>query len=268
MTHIGQRFGLSHVSWNGVSCDENGVFVGGVPLLERLRCTIGPGQWRPRPVSDLNRDLGKRYGLPVAFDAKIGGLSAIARALSRDDLIHAQVATLHLQIPDPPPLTKSMQTIDETIGLARRLRASNLLKADWDPAKHPRWPARSPGGVGGEFAPSNSATGDVAPANSTARVTPVQLAIPLPLEEAIPFPSEIVPLPPAIPNISPRDVPRNPYPDRPECAEEWAEAERYCAGLISKKLLGKDHYRGMGKFFYQCVMGQVSERCGGNGTGA
>jgi hypothetical protein len=79
------------------------------------------------------------------------------------------------------------------------------------------------------------------------------------------LPSEIAP---ALPAISPRAVPKNPYPDRPECAAEWAAAERYCTDLIKKKLLGGDGYRGMGKFFYQCVMGQVSERCGGNALGA
>jgi hypothetical protein len=267
LNQIGQRFGLSDKLGSGVFCGENGLFVGEVPLLElTVSKKNGPAQWQPRSMSDVNRDLTKRYGLPIECDAKIGGLTAIARALERGDLLCAQITTVHLRIPDPPPLTKSTRAADETIDLARRLQASRLLKADWDPAKHPRWPAGSPGSVGGEFAPNGGATGGAA--NSSAQVVPAQLAIPLPLEEAIPFPSEIVPLPPAIPNINPRDVPRNPYPDRPECAEEWAEATRYCKELLDKKLLGADGYRGMGKFLYQCIMGLVSERCGGNSTGA
>jgi hypothetical protein len=232
----------------------------------------GPGEsarWRPRTVTDLNRDLSKCYGLPIEFDQKVDGLGAIARALGRGDLIHAQIATLHLEIPDPPPLTKSAQTLDEIIDLARQLRGSGLLKADWDPAKHPRWPARSPDGIGGEFAPAGIASGNSEGGEPNPSTTPAQLTIPAPFElpGGIPFPSEIVP-PPVIPNISPRDLPRNPYPDRPECEEEWAEAIAFCKGLLERNQLGRGDYRGSGKTLYQCIMGQVSAACGGNSTGA
>src|ERR1700730_3706716 len=97
MTQLGRRFGLSDMPGCGVSCGENGLFVGEVPLLEQTRGTNDLGQWQPRPMSDLNRDLGKRYGLPVEFDARITSLTTVARALSRGDLFHAQIATLHLQ---------------------------------------------------------------------------------------------------------------------------------------------------------------------------
>jgi hypothetical protein len=115
---------------SGVSCAKDGAFVGDVPLLERLRDPSGPVQWQPRRMADLNRDLGKRYGLPVEFNAKLAGLAAIARALDRGDLFHAQIATLHLQIPDPPVLTKKTQSMSEIADLARQLRSSGLLKAD------------------------------------------------------------------------------------------------------------------------------------------
>jgi len=192
--------------------------------------------------------------LPVEFNRKSSGLQAISKALDRGDLIHARIATLHLEIPDPPQLGKSAQTAEEIIDLARQLRASGLLKADWDPAKHPRWPSGSPGGVGGEFAPAGA-------------TLPAQLTIPAPLElpGGIPFPSEIVP-PPVIPDIYPREL-RNPYPDRAGCDEEWADAIKYCDDLRRKGLLRTDKYRGMGGY-YQCVMGNVSERCGGFSTGA
>lgn len=110
----------------------------------------GQDQWQPRPVSDLNRELSQCYGLPVDFARKIGGLAAVARALSRGDFAHAQIATLHLEIPEPHVLTKSVPTASEIIDLARRLHASGLLKEDWDPAKHPRWPGGSSGGKGRE----------------------------------------------------------------------------------------------------------------------
>lgn len=262
----------------GITCGENGLFVGPVPLLKRLD-GAGPGgrdQWQPRPVSDLNRDLSKCYDLPVEFDRKIDAIRAVARALDRGDIIHAQIATLHLEIPDPPKVSNIARTAVEIIGLARQLRASGLLKADWDPAKHPRWPAGSPGGVGGEFAPASAASNGSGAGDPTASggtvtapstlVIPAQITIPAPFDLPIPpFPSEILP-PPAIPDIYPREL-RNPYPERAGCDEEWADAIKYCDNLRKKGLLKTDDYRGMGDY-YQCVMGNVSERCGGFSTGA
>jgi hypothetical protein len=99
MTQIGQRFSLSNKRADGVFCSGDGLFVGDVALLKYLD---GAGRWQPRPVGDLNHDLTERYGLPIAFDGRIDALSGIARALNRGDVIHAQIATLHLRIPDPP----------------------------------------------------------------------------------------------------------------------------------------------------------------------
>jgi hypothetical protein len=151
LTQLGRRFGLSTELGSGVWCGENGVFVGSVPLLEQSNSQSGLDHWQPRPVSELNRDLSECYDLPIEFIPKIGGLTAASRALNRGDLLHAQIATMHLQIPDPPSLTKSSQNAEEIIDLVRQLLASGLLKADWDPAKHPRWPAGSPSGIGGEL---------------------------------------------------------------------------------------------------------------------
>jgi hypothetical protein len=264
LTQLGRRFGLSSELGSGVCCGEDGVFVGSVPLLERSRNQSEADQWQPRPVPDLNRDLSERYGLPIEFTPKIGGLAAVSRALNRGDLLHAQIATLHLQIPDPPPLMKSPQNAEETIDLARQLQASGLLKADWDPAKHPRWPAGSPGGIGGEFAPAGIASEDAAAGEARPPVIPAQITIPVPFElPGIQLPSEIVP-PLGIPNINPRSNLRNPYPDREGCDEEWAHALEYCHGLLDSKRMGKDGSRGFGNTFQQCVLGMVSERCGGS----
>lgn len=265
MNQIGRRFALSEEPRSGISCGENGVFVGAVPLLQRGGGPGGSGQWQPRLPSDLNRDLSVCYGLPVEFDRKIDGLGAVVRALGRGDLIHARIVTLHLQIPDPPPLTKAPRSPEEIIDLARRLRASGLLKADWDPAEHPRWPAGTPGGIGGEFAPAGAASDDSGVGVSNAPVIPAQITIPVPFElpGGIPFPSEIVP-PPAIPDIYPRSNLRNPFPDRPECEEEWAHALKFCSELIRSERMGTDGNRGFGRTFQQCVLGLVREDCGGS----
>ena len=244
MGYVGRHFTLSNERDYGVFCDENGLLVGGVPLFERTRSSGGPEQWRPRQVFDLNRDLSKRYGLPIDISSKMGSLAAIARALDRGDLVHALIAAPHLQLPDPPDLAKSAPAVPEVIDLARSLKASGLLKADWDPTKHPRWPAGSPGGIGGEFSPSGSANTDSPLVETNPKLLPVQLTIPAPFEiPEIPLPSEV--LPPAIlpPITSPLHIPRNPYPGRRRCVKEWAEATEYCLGLWTKGWLARGDYR-------------------------
>jgi hypothetical protein len=139
MSLIGRHFSLSVAQDGSISCSADGVFVGEVPLLERSSCRNDLQQWVPRHADDLNCDLSKRYRLPIDINAKVGGLIAIARALNRGDLLHAQIVALHLQFPDPPALTKTAENTREIVGLVRQLRASGLLKGDWDPLKHPRW---------------------------------------------------------------------------------------------------------------------------------
>jgi len=156
MAHVGRHFSLSTRLGSGVFCGEEGAFVGTVPLLERNRNASGLQEWQPRPLSELNRDLANYYGLPVEFNQKIGTLASVSRALNRGDLLHAQIATLHLQIPDAPARTKSPKSQTTIVYLAQQLRSSGLLKADWDPAKHPHWPAGTPGGIGGQFAPTGT----------------------------------------------------------------------------------------------------------------
>lgn len=255
---------------SGVCCNNQGLFIGETALLERADASDDRADWRPRPLADLNRDLARAYGLPVEFGAKIGGLATVARALGRGDLAYAQIATLLLQIPDPPSLTKSDPTSPESLDLARNLQASGLLNRDWDPAKHPRWPAHSPDGVGGRFAPRDGAAAAEASAPDASTIQ-AQVTLPLPFDipaiESNPLPSEIVP-PIVVPDTLPRSLPQNPYPSRPRCVREWAEAEDYCQRLKDRGVLGKGDYRGMGKTVGQCIMGRVSEACGGNSTSA
>jgi hypothetical protein len=260
LTFIGSRFALSEDRQSGIACCEDGIFVAGVPLLEKA-CARNAG-WFPRPISDLNREISDQYGVPIDLSAKLDSLRAIARALDTGDLIYARLLTLHLRIPDPP----QQKSVDELVVLAHRLRASGLLKVAWDPTKHPRWPAGAPGSVGGEFAPAG-AFGDSGVAEETPRATTAQITIPVPwaIPNLAPLPSEITPAP-LIPNIDPRHSLENPYPDRPECVEEWASAIKYCRDLIRQRLLGTDGHRGSGRTFQQCVLGRVSEACGGSST--
>lgn len=222
--------------------------------------------------------------MPVEVDSRMERLAGIGRALDRGDLVYAMMATLHLNFPDPPDPTKSASGYRGVVDLSRSLKASGLLKADWDPSKHPRWPAGSAGGIGGEFAPVGGAGGA---SNATelhldfdaAQVIPTRLdtpdgisftpanatTLPIPFEiPGIPLPSEIAPGPILPPNVNPLHIPRNPYPGRPKCVQEWAQATSDCLDLWADGLLGTDDYRGMGNTVAECIMGRVSEDCGGN----
>ncbi len=274
MALIGRHFGLSEARGGSISCSADGVFVGEVPLLERSCCRNDFQQWQPRLTDDLNHDLSKHYRLPVDIAAKVGGLIAIARALNRGDLFHAQIVALHLQFPDPPALKKTAENAREIVELALQLRASGLLKGDWDPLKHPRWPAGSPGSIGGEFAPRGAVADDSVIEDQNALVVPAELTLPVPFDwvvprgAPVPWPSEITPTPLAPPNTNPITIPRNPYPGRPKCVAEWAEATEYCIDLWTSGQMGKDYNRGLGRTVSECIMGRVSQDCGGNGVDA
>jgi hypothetical protein len=259
-------FRLSETPGVGVRCSDQGLFVGQTPLLESVRARNGGVEWRVRSADGIARDLSKNYGMPVAVSAKMSGIAAIARALNDRNLAHAQIATLLLKFPDPPDMMESQPRVGGVIDLAKQLHASDLLNRDWDPAKHPRWPALSPDGVGGQFVPADGATGASNP--RPASNIQAQVAIPLPLEVpapgAIPFPWEILPPPLVAPNIFPRSLPQNPYPGRPECVREWQEAFAFCWGLKTRGQLGRGNYGGMGRTLRECILGQVSQSCGGN----
>jgi hypothetical protein len=118
---------------DNISCNARGVFVGHIPLLEEVGRS-----WRPRPTAELNCELTDCYRLPVDITAKANALALIAHALNRGDLAMAAIATVQMQIPDPPSLAKGSENLDSIARRARELARSGLLKADWDPALHPR----------------------------------------------------------------------------------------------------------------------------------
>jgi hypothetical protein len=149
------EFRLSPRLDGGVFCDESGAFVGAIPMLARTRGN-GKDEWRPRDCDDLAQEMSAQYGLPIDMSSKRGGLTVIAKALGEGDVARAQVATVLLGIPHPPSLSKGAPSRQAMIALASDLRWSGLLKADWDPDEHPRWPAGAPDSQGGQFAPKGA----------------------------------------------------------------------------------------------------------------
>jgi len=114
----------------------------------------GKDEWQPRDCDDLSRRMSAQYGLPIDMSPKTGGLKAIAKALNQGDIALAQIATVLLGIPDPLPFSTRPSSREQMTKLGCDLHWSGLLK--WDSGKHPRWPAGSDDGRGGEFAPKDA----------------------------------------------------------------------------------------------------------------
>ncbi len=150
----------------GISCDADGVFVGIVPLLKRSGAN-GKNAWQPIDNKQPSERIGSQIGLPIDMSRKMGGLKTIANALNAGDIARAQIATVLLGIPDPPPLSRSSRSADEMIKFIRDLHWSGMIKGDWDPDEHPRWPAGAPDSQGGRFAPKTDS--DACGINETAR---------------------------------------------------------------------------------------------------
>ena len=136
----------------GVSCDANGAFVGCVSLLQKVEIH-GGDRWEPRDCELLSDEIGLEFGLPIDVSGKSCGLKAICNALNEGDVARAQIATVLLGIPEPPDLAKSARAEHDMIDFIRDLHWSGMIKANWDPDKHPRWPAGAPESQGGRFAP-------------------------------------------------------------------------------------------------------------------
>lgn len=271
---------------SGVSCYEGGVFVGHIPLLARVADERDREVWVSRPVADLNSALTASYGLPVDVSGKAGNLGTIARALNSHSLALAQIATLHLRMPDLPRLAKGRMSQEQMFALAAVLYQSGVLDielasahvtneaAKRDVSSEPRIPRGQPG-AGQWTTGGNTASSElpVVPTQAVPMPLPWGPLIrpgirPLPPGVIRPMPPEIAP-PLDIPGSVPREgIPQNPYPDRPECADEWDEAYRFCKRLKDQGLLGRGDYRGAGKNMWECMMGRVSENCGGNAIGA
>src|SRR5258708_7780663 len=149
---------------NAVACTTHGAFAGHVPLLRGLRRATGEHLWDARPTAELNAALTERYGIPIETGGKQAGLAAVARALNRGDLPLAQIATLHLRMPNPPDMAKSISSLKAISELVAQLAESGLLKVMWNPEKHPRTgEAPNPGW----FAPAgDDASTDAAATNS------------------------------------------------------------------------------------------------------
>jgi hypothetical protein len=126
----------------GLCCSEDGLFLGGTPLIER--CS---GTYVVRPQADLERLLGRAYGGEAAAGRVMPGLATVAAALDERNLPLAQIAAVHLRLPDLPGIVARAALEAED----RRLKRGNAI---WDETRHPRsgtppnpgWFASNPNG--------------------------------------------------------------------------------------------------------------------------
>jgi hypothetical protein len=123
------------LSRGGIECDEQGLRVGDLALLTHDE----KGVWAARDERDLDCDLSRVYGFPVATRAKMVGFGAVANALQDRNIAKAQIATLLLQLPEPLSRTDAALAKSAERRLHFDLIACGLLKVDddWD-EKHPR----------------------------------------------------------------------------------------------------------------------------------
>jgi len=140
----------------GLSCDENGVHLGGAPLLRRTETGF-----EPRPSYEIEALIAKAYGGAEDGARLSSGLRCIADCLNNGELARAMIAAVFLRLPDLEP--------DGAEGIAK----VDALFRQYDPNeprdRRGRW---TTGGMGG------SAEAPVAA--PAANPKPVQTPTPVP----------------------------------------------------------------------------------------
>jgi hypothetical protein len=157
----------------GLSCTEDGLFLGRTPLT---------GTRFLRSRAEIERLLSHAYGTDVDIDQLVSALSTVTAALNANDPCLARIAAVHLRIPELPDeaardrleaediLIKSI----DPVSVVRALEAVSLTgaavgsesfplcpadrihKASPDDPKHPGWPTGTEGGRGGQFRPKDA----------------------------------------------------------------------------------------------------------------
>jgi hypothetical protein len=263
-------YGFQQVRWSrlaqpgdplAVSCDIDGPSIGPVRLLKRSADGL-----EPRSAAELDFILGKALGYPAEFSDRIIGLKSIVSALEKGDLARAMLVTQFMWLPSLP----------DDNAVDRAIKADALAKAGFNPSEprddRGRWSV-SGSSAHDSSGPARGSDPNFIPVQEviTTPVMPwLEQILPVrPLPSLPPFPGEVMPPPAveapsgAVPQALPRTL-ENPYPEDPGCSQEWKNATEYCRELAMSGQLGTGNYSEHGKYFAQCVRGQVSERCGGS----
>jgi hypothetical protein len=117
----------------GFSCTEDGLLLGGTPLIERRG-----GRYSVRPQADLERLLSRASHGEINLDRLIPGFRVVASALDENNLCLAQIAAVQLRVPDLPDLLARRGMEAEDLLIKRARDDERLARTDWDSAEHPR----------------------------------------------------------------------------------------------------------------------------------
>jgi hypothetical protein len=131
----------------GLSCDEDGIFLGDYALVRPITDAKGRHLYRARPLAEINIALAAADRRAVDFSDRIAGLRSAARYLTAGEWAVAKIAAVQLRIPDLP----------DAAAASRLRKAEELLR--FNPNHYPAGSGR-----GGQFAASdqNDATSNVA----------------------------------------------------------------------------------------------------------
>ena len=133
----------------GLSCDEEGLCLASyhrlvTPALDRE----GRKLYRAQSLGEINAALSAGYGVSVNAASLYPAIKRIAEYMTRGEWTLATPAAVHLGLPELP----------DQAAAHRLLKTTTTV---WDSAKHPRWPARSIQGHGGQFRPADGADGSL-----------------------------------------------------------------------------------------------------------
>ena len=116
----------------GLRCDERGLELAGVPLLNKA-----DRRFIPRPADEIERLLASVYGAEVFSEGVMKRLQAVARALNAGDIGLAMTAAVLLKFPEP-----------DWSAAVRIAQTDTFLK--YDPDESRDWHGRWTTGNGGE----------------------------------------------------------------------------------------------------------------------
>jgi hypothetical protein len=139
----------------GLACTKDGLVLGRTPLVERR-----DQRFFVREKSEIERLLRRAYRTDLTVDRLMPGLATVASALNANDPCLACIAAVHLRLPDLPDRTArdDMEAEDILIKSSNWnsvLPPCEIHKASPDDPKHPGWPAKTEGGLGGKFRPKD-----------------------------------------------------------------------------------------------------------------
>jgi len=117
----------------GLSCTEEGLLLGRTALVERRG-----DSYFARPQADIERLLKRAYRSDVPRDRVMAGLAVVASALGVKNLCLAQIAAVHLRLPDLPDARARFAVANEDLLIKLEQSDCQFARGGWDESKHPR----------------------------------------------------------------------------------------------------------------------------------